>query len=69
MDDFRILKVLGKGTFGKVVLCQEKDTGCFYAMKILKKAVLIEVSLCYFVVNFSRPNWILCGSPQVSGFW
>lgn len=42
VDDFRLLKVLGKGTFGKVVVCQEKETGCFYAMKILKKSVLIE---------------------------
>ncbi|KAF6779061.1 hypothetical protein AHF37_01535 [Paragonimus kellicotti] len=42
MDDFRLLRVLGKGTFGKVVLCQERETGCFYAMKILKKSVLVE---------------------------
>ncbi|VDN96301.1 unnamed protein product [Rodentolepis nana] len=43
-EDFELLKVLGKGTFGKVVLCKEKESGCFYAMKILKKTVLIEVS-------------------------
>ncbi|VDL27199.1 unnamed protein product [Hymenolepis diminuta] len=42
-EDFELLKVLGKGTFGKVVLCKEKESGCFYAMKILKKTVLIEV--------------------------
>uniref|UniRef100_A0A5K3FAE6 non-specific serine/threonine protein kinase n=1 Tax=Mesocestoides corti TaxID=53468 RepID=A0A5K3FAE6_MESCO len=41
-EDFELLKVLGKGTFGKVVLCKEKESGCFYAMKILKKTVLIE---------------------------
>ncbi|VDQ13193.1 unnamed protein product [Trichobilharzia regenti] len=44
VNDFRLLKVLGKGTFGKVILCQENETGHFYAMKILKKSVLIEVS-------------------------
>ncbi|KAM3171440.1 hypothetical protein ACTXT7_016623, partial [Hymenolepis weldensis] len=42
-EDFELLKVLGKGTFGKVVLCKEKESGCFYAMKILKKTVLIEL--------------------------
>ncbi|CAH8512048.1 unnamed protein product [Heterobilharzia americana] len=42
VNDFRLLKVLGKGTFGKVILCQENETGQFYAMKILKKSVLIE---------------------------
>lgn len=42
LQDFELLKVLGKGTFGKVILCKEKQTGHFFAMKILKKTVLIE---------------------------
>lgn len=41
MDDFQMLKVLGKGTFGKVVMCKEKATGDVMAMKILKKDVIV----------------------------
>uniref|UniRef100_A0A4W5QZ45 non-specific serine/threonine protein kinase n=1 Tax=Hucho hucho TaxID=62062 RepID=A0A4W5QZ45_9TELE len=41
MPDFEYLKLLGKGTFGKVILVKEKATGKYYAMKILKKEVIV----------------------------
>uniref|UniRef100_A0A8C2IGX7 non-specific serine/threonine protein kinase n=1 Tax=Cyprinus carpio TaxID=7962 RepID=A0A8C2IGX7_CYPCA len=41
MHDFEYLKLLGKGTFGKVILVKEKATGKYYAMKILKKEVIL----------------------------
>jgi len=37
LEDFEFLKVIGRGHFGKVLLCAEKETGKVYAIKVLKK--------------------------------
>ena len=42
VDDFESLKVIGKGAFGEVRLVQKIDTGHVYAMKILRKADMVE---------------------------
>ena len=42
VDDFKILKVIGRGSYGKVCLVQFKQTNELFAMKSLKKNVLID---------------------------
>lgn len=42
LEDFKIVKVLDKGSFGKVFLVENKLNGKFYAMKRIRKDVLIE---------------------------
>ena len=42
LDDFLLLKVLGKGTYGKVMLVEKKDSKDIYAMKSLRKEELID---------------------------
>ena len=42
LADFKKLKVLGKGSFGKVVLVQLTSNNKLFAMKILKKKVIIK---------------------------
>jgi len=37
LGDFELLKVIGRGTYGKVMQVRRKDTGEIYAMKVLKK--------------------------------
>lgn len=41
-NDFSILKLIGKGTFGQVYQVRKKDTLRIYAMKVLSKKVIIQ---------------------------
>lgn len=42
VKDFTLLKVVGKGSFGKVMMVRKKDNGRIYAMKVLRKAEIIK---------------------------
>ncbi|KAI9193316.1 kinase-like domain-containing protein [Polychytrium aggregatum] len=44
IEDFDLLKVIGKGSFGKVMQVRKKDTNRIYAMKIIKKSHIVERS-------------------------
>ena len=42
LNDFRTIKVIGKGAFGEVRVVQKADTGRIYAMKTLKKEEMLK---------------------------
>nr|XP_061806148.1 serine/threonine-protein kinase Sgk1-like isoform X3 [Nerophis lumbriciformis] len=47
-NDFHFLKVIGKGSFGKVLLARHRSDDQFYAVKVLqKKAILKKKELFY----------------------
>jgi serum/glucocorticoid-regulated kinase 2 len=43
-SDFELLKVIGKGSFGKVMQVRKKDTDRIYALKTIQKAKIISRS-------------------------
>jgi serine/threonine protein kinase len=42
INDFQIIKVVGKGSYGKVLLVKKNEDGKIYAMKVLKKKHMIK---------------------------
>lgn len=42
LEDFDLLAVIGKGSFGKVMQVRKKDNGKIYAMKVLTKKTIFE---------------------------
>ncbi|KAK0386002.1 hypothetical protein NLU13_5839 [Sarocladium strictum] len=44
IEDFELLKVVGKGSFGKVMQVRKKDTNRIYALKTIRKAHIISRS-------------------------
>lgn len=42
IDDFTIIKVIGRGSFGKVYMVRKNDSGSYYAMKVLKKEMVLK---------------------------
>jgi serum/glucocorticoid-regulated kinase 2 len=42
IDSFELLKVIGRGSFGKVMQVRKRDTGRIYALKTIRKAHVSE---------------------------
>ena len=42
IDDFTIIKVVGKGSYGKVLLVKKNEEETIYAMKIMKKLSMVK---------------------------
>ena len=41
-NDFTMLSVIGKGSYGKVLLVKKNDSSELYALKVLKKGEILK---------------------------
>ncbi len=42
LEDFKVVKLIGKGTFGKVYLVEHMSSNKLYAMKCIRKDIIIQ---------------------------
>jgi len=55
---FRVLKLIGIGSFGEVFLVEKIDTGNLYAMKILKKDKIFSKNLTKYALVERNVLWV-----------
>ena len=51
MDDFEIIKTIGRGSVGKIFLAKYKNTGDFYSIKSMRKDQLISQNIIDNIVT------------------
>lgn len=66
LDDFEIISILGKGAFGKVYLTRMKENSKYYAIKTIRKDVVIETEQIE-AVNLERDVLLNCDHPFLVG--
>ncbi|EYC34245.1 hypothetical protein Y032_0001g321 [Ancylostoma ceylanicum] len=54
LDDFDRIKTLGTGSFGRVMLVKHKQTGNYFAMKILDKQKVVKLKQVEHTLNEKR---------------
>ena len=51
LDEFRFLKVLGKGSFGKVMLAEKVDSDEVFAIKVRMRLLIVLISTKFQVLK------------------
>uniref|UniRef100_A0A8C4Y3P8 cAMP-dependent protein kinase n=1 Tax=Gopherus evgoodei TaxID=1825980 RepID=A0A8C4Y3P8_9SAUR len=54
LDQFERVKTLGMGSFGRVMLVKHKETGNYYAMKVLEKQNVVKLKQIEHTLNEKR---------------
>ena len=54
LADFNILKVIGRGSYAKVLMVELKSTKRIYAMKVIKKDLVMDEEVSFLATNFLK---------------
>ncbi|KAI9278240.1 kinase-like domain-containing protein [Phascolomyces articulosus] len=68
LTDFRLLRTLGTGSFGRVHLIQSKHNGRYYAMKVLKKMDVVRLKQVAHTKN-ERDVLMHISHPFIVNLW
>lgn len=58
LNDFELIRVIGRGSYAKVLMVELKKTSRVYAMKVIKKALVTDDEvyalrlLVYLIINY-----------------
>lgn len=59
LNQFRLLRVVGKGAFGKVRIVEKKDTGLTFALKYIRKEEgTLSISLSLLILVFCTDTFL-----------
>ena len=63
LKDFDLLRVIGRGSYAKVLMVEQKRTKRIYAMKVIKKELVNDDEVCtrFSSVYGKEFIWLLYG--------
>lgn len=62
MDQFELLRVIGRGSYAKVLMVEQKRTKRVYAMKVIKKELVNEDEVGLGANSSNNGVIIVCSS-------